>query len=448
MKMQDLVIVSVDDHIVEPPTMFHQHLPSDVEQPRIVEDKNGQEIWKWADIVSANIGLNAVVGRPKNEWGMEPTRFEHMRKGSWDVDARIDDMNVSGVFASLNFPSYARYGKLFVERAKKDPQNAYRVLQAYNDWHIDEWCGAYPERFLPLAMVPYWDAERCVEEIKRVAEKGCFAICYTDNPTAMDCPSIHNESWEPLWEVCNDLGTIITCHIGSGGYPGHPSMESPIDAWITAMPISIANAAADWITLEAFERYPNLKMALSEGGIGWIPYLLERADFTHRHHGAWTNKTYGKGRLPSEIFREHIITCYIEDDFGLENRHKIGVDNICLEVDYPHSDCLFPEVAEAVWKSFGSVPGGMSDAEIDKISYANACRHFQFDGVDKAGGRETCNVGALRKQASHVDVTPVSLEGSAPRGYRPGQIVRSGDVVGMFEENDDGVDMTSVVASR
>jgi hypothetical protein len=276
--------------------------------------------------------------------------------------------------------------------------------------------------------MPQWDPQLMVEEIKRVHRKGCNAVTFSDNPAAKGLPGIHSEVWEPVWRICNDLGVILNCHIGTGHAPPYPSMESPIEAWITGMPISIASSAADWITLDAFQRYPNLLMALSEGGIGWVPYLLERADFTNRHHGAWTNKSYG-GKKPSDVFREHIITCFIEDDFGLANRHAIGVDRICVEVDYPHSDCTWPNMPEGLWRSIQSVPGGIPDEEIDKITHANVLRLYRFDGMEKMGGRKHCTVEALRKLAVNVDTTPVSLAGIAPRGYAPGRVVTSRDVI-------------------
>ena len=432
MRMEDMVIASVDDHIVEPPDMFKNQLTESerASAPHIVE-RDGSQIWVWDDLERANIGLNAVVGRVKNEWGMEPNRFEFMRKAAYDVDAHVDDMNVNGNFASLCFPTFPGFhGGLFVERAEKDPKNAYRVLQAYNDWHIDEWCGRHPTRFIPQAIVPLWDVDLVVKEIERVLDKGCRAISFASNPTGLGLPGIHREEWEPVWQICDSERVVLNCHIGSGSPVPHPSPESPIEAWITSMPMSISNAAADWITLEAFQRYPNLKMALSEGGIGWIPYLLERADFTNRHHGAWTNKTYG-GKKPSEVFREHIITCFIEDDVGLANRHLIGIDNITLEIDYPHSDCLWPDYPEGLWRSLQSVPGGISDEEIDKITHANVFREYQFDGMDKEGGRHGCTVGALRALAKDVDTEPVSLAGIAPRGYAPGKVVTSEDIVGV-----------------
>jgi predicted TIM-barrel fold metal-dependent hydrolase len=431
MRMEDLVIASIDDHVVEPPDMFERHLPRDVVQPRVIEVK-GNQIWQWDDLIAVNIGLNAVVGRPKNEWGMEPARFDQLRKAAYDADARVDDMNANGVFASLCFGTFVRFdGRMLCDRAKKDPTNAYRVLQAYNDWHIDEWCGRHPTRFIPLANLPQWDPLLMVEEIKRVHAKGCNAVTFCDNPATKGLPSIHSDFWEPFWRVCNDLGVIINCHIGTGHAPSYPSDLSPIEAWITSMPISIAHSAADWITLDAFQRYPNLLMALSEGGIGWIPYLLERADFTNRHHGAWTNKTYG-GKKPSDVFKEHVITCFIEDDAGLAQRHLIGVDRICVEVDYPHSDCTWPNMPEGLWRSLTSVPGGIRDDEIDKITHENVLRLYRFDGMEKMGGRKNCSVEALRKRATHVDTTPVSLAGLAPRGYAPGKVVTSRDVMALF----------------
>jgi predicted TIM-barrel fold metal-dependent hydrolase len=430
MRMEDLVIGSVDDHLVEPPNMFANQLSKSEPQPHVV-DVDGTEVWMWDDIVRSNIGLNAVVGRPKNEWGMEPQRFAHMRKAAYDVDERVNDMNANGNFASLCFPTYPGFhGSFFVERAAKDPKNAYEVLKAYNNWHIDEWAGAHPTRFIPMVLVPMWDVALTVKEIERVTAKGCHAVSFASNPAGLGLPGIHRPEWEPLWQVCDSLQMVLNCHIGSGTPVPHPSPESPIEAWITAMPMSIANAAADWMTLEAFTRYPNLKMALSEGGIGWIPYLLERADFTNRHHGAWTNKTYD-GKKPSEVFREHIITCFIEDDAGLAHRHLIGVDNITLEVDYPHSDCLWPDYPEGLWRSLQSVPGGIPDDEIEKITHQNAFREYQFDGIERAGGRANCTVEALRKLAVNVDIEPVSLAGIAPRGYAAGKVVTSADIVGV-----------------
>lgn len=429
-QVDDLIIVSVDDHIVEPPTMYDNHLSVQHKAiaPELRKDKTGADYWLYEGKRTGSIGLNAVVGRMKEEYGCEPISFEQMRKGAWDIHSRIEDMNANGILASLNFPSVVGFdGALFHQFENK--QNALTLLRAYNDWHIDEWCGSYPGRNIPLAIVPYWDIDATVAEIKRVAAKGCHAITFSDNPSLKGQPSIHNAQWEPLWKVCAEHDVVINIHIGSGAMAPHASMESPIDAWITTMPISIVNSAADWLHLKALQRYP-LKISLSEGGIGWIPYFLERADFVHMHHNAWTHADFGS-KKPSEVFREHFLTCFIDDAFGLENLDKIGEDNVAYECDYPHSDTVWPESADRLFETLSDV----SDTAVEKITHGNALRLFNFDAFGLMGGRDNCTVGALRKAAGHVDTAPKSYGGPAPlaQGETPRRVT-SGDIVKMFTD--------------
>lgn len=429
MELDDMIIVSVDDHIIEPPTMFDAHVSGELRDkvPQFLTDDDGNNFWVYEDRKVVNVGLNAVVGRPREEFGVEPTSLSQMRKGCYDVHARIGDMNANGLLASLNFGTFVRFdGAFFI--GSKDKVLTNRVIQAYNDWHIDEWCGAYPGRFIPMAILPLWDVDLVVEEIKRVLKKGCHAITFCDNPAGRGLPSIHNEYWEPLWCICNDNNVIINCHIGTGHPPPHPSMDSPIDAWITSMPIAIANSAADWLHLKALQKYPNLTISLSEGGIGWIPYFLERADFTFEHHHQWTNADFG-GRKPSDIFREHFITCFVDDQFGVKSRHDIGIDTICIECDYPHSDAVWPEMPEYIYRSVKDIP----EEEANKITHLNAMRVFDFDPFSILG-RENCTVGALREQAKHVDTRVVSFCGNDPRKGNDNRPVTSGDVLRLFDE--------------
>ncbi len=429
MKVEDLIIVSVDDHIVEPPNMYDNHLtgPQKAFAPEMRKDENGIDFWLYEGQRRGSIGLNAVVGRLKEEYGCEPVSLQQMRKGAWDIHSRIEDMNANGILSSLNFPSVIGFdGDLFHKFENK--QNALVILRAYNDWHIDEWCGLYPGRNIPNAVLPYWDIKELVAEIKRVAAKGCHNLSFTDNPATKGFPSIHNPYWEPMWKACAENDMVINIHIGSGVSAPHASMESPIGAWITTMPIAIVNSASDWLHLEALQRYP-LKISLSEGGIGWIPYFTERADFSFGQHNAWTHQSFGQGRKPSDVFKEHFLTCFIDDKFGLANVDAIGEDNIAYECDYPHSDCLWPEAPELLHASLKH----LSDRVIDKISHLNSLSRFNFDAFAMMGGRENCTVGALRKLASHVDTRPKSFGGPAPLppGEKP-RLVTSGDIAKMF----------------
>lgn len=434
MRMNDMVIVSVDDHAIEPPEAFIRHYPQAHKDraPRIVAE-NGKDIWLWNGQRFPTIGLNAVVGRPRSEYGMEPSAFSQLRPATYDPKLRVEDMNANGLLASLNFPTMPSFaGGVFVGMAQKDPEEALRAVRAWNDWHVLEWCAAAPGRFIPMCLIPSWDMAETLKELKRMSDLGVHAVSFSDNPSNIGQPSIHNEYWEPFWKACSDLKIVINCHIGTGARAMHPSPESPIDAWITAMPISIANSAADWTFASFWKRYPDLRMALSEGGIGWVPYFLERADFTYEHHHEWTFTDFGKER-PSDVFKRHVICCFIDDQFGVKNLEYMNEDMVAYECDYPHSDTVWPNVPEYLWASINGLP----TATIDKITHRNVMREYNFDAFALNGGRENCTVGHLRELGKHVDVSPRHNLGGLKadsmdaigKAKRP---VTSGDIERMF----------------
>ena len=223
MEMDDLILVSVDDHVIEPPNMFEDFMPAKYldRAPKLVTDDVGEK-WVFGEGEARNVGLNAVAGRVPEEYGLEPTTFKEIRIGCFDVDERVKDMNANGVLGSLNFPSMARFcGQFFASRAQQDPDLALAVLQAYNDWHIDAWCGAYPERFIPCTIPPIWDPELMAAEVHRTAAKGSHCVSFSMNPHALGLPSLHGDHWDPFWAACDETDTVVTLHIGSGGLEVH-----------------------------------------------------------------------------------------------------------------------------------------------------------------------------------------------------------------------------------
>jgi amidohydrolase family protein len=170
---------------------------------------------------------------------------------------------------------------------------------------------------------------------------------------------------------------------------------------ITLQPMNIVQAAADLLWSKPIKKYPDLKIALSEGGTGWIPYFLERADRTYEMHSTWTGQDF-KGKQPSEVFREHFLTCFISDPVGVKLRNMIGIDNICWEADYPHSDSMWPGAPEQLHDVL--TENQVPDNEINKITYENAMRWYSFDPFTHIA-REQATVGALRKAAEGHDVS-------------------------------------------
>jgi len=405
MQKEDLILVSVDDHVVEPPDVFEHHLPAKYKDiaPRIEHRDDGTDAWKFLDFHIPNVGLNAVAGRPPEEFGMDPTSFDELRPGTYDVKQRVLDMSANGLLGSLCFPSLPGFaGRLFGNIDDKDA--ALALCRAYNDWHIDEWCGYAPERFIPLAVPPIWDPQAIADEVRRVAKKGCHAITFPENPVPLELPSFHTDHWDPVWAACQDEGTVVCLHIGSSGKLAITAPDAPIDVLINLQPMNIVQAAADILYSPLITKFPDVQIALSEGGIGWIPYFLERIDHSFKVHKAWTFADFG-GKLPSEVFMERMILCFIEDDFGARQAREIGVDRICIETDYPHSDAVWPNAPERMMEAFA--PTGLTDDEINKITHGNAMRFLQYDPYT-IRAREKCSAGALRAEGAGHDVSIVA----------------------------------------
>jgi predicted TIM-barrel fold metal-dependent hydrolase len=411
--MDDLVLVSVDDHIVEPPDLFERHVPAQYRDraPRI-EERKGTQVWVFEGRVSPNIGLAATVGRPRAELGLEPNRFDQMRRGCYDVDARVADMNANGTFASLCFPTMPGiHGGMF--STTEDRDCGLTMIRAYNDWHIEDWCGAHPTRFIPLAIVPYWDAKLAADEVRRMARRGCRVFDFCQNVAAMGFPSIHDRHWDPFFAAVCDEGAALAVHLGTSGKPMFNSLDAPYSGYMAMVNIDMAGFACDLIFSPTLQRFPQLKIALSEGGIGWIPFFLERCQWIHERHSVWAHDDLG-GKTPLEVFREHFLTCFIDDPCGIEMRDRIGVDCISWECDYPHSDCTWPESPEFVANQLA----GLGRHEIDKITHGNALRFFASDLLERVG-RDDATVGALRAKALGMDLRAPSAEGMT--GHRRGE---------------------------
>ena len=417
MGIDDLILVSVDDHVVEPPDMFEGRLPERYVDlaPKAIRNDAGDDVWLYEGQELPNIGLNAVAGKPPEEYGIEPTSFAEMRSGCYDVDDRVADMDANGILGSMCFPSFPQFcGQLFSRTEDKDVAMA--MVRAYNDWHIDQWCGSHPGRFIPLAIPPIWSPELMAEEVHRVAAKGCRAVTFSENPEKLGWPSYHSPHWDPFWQAVSDEGTIVCLHIGSSSQLTITSVEAPINVMISLQPMNIVQAAADILWSRVMTEFPGVTFALSEGGIGWIPYFLERCDYVYEHHQAWTGQDLPM--RPSELFRERFITCFIDDAAGVKNRHDVGLDKITWECDYPHSDSTWPHSPERLAASLVGVP----DDEIDAITHLNAMRLFHYDPFAVLR-REECTVGALRAKAVGWDISTRSSGKVVTRPDTPVRII-------------------------
>ncbi len=403
MRADDMILVSVDDHICEPADMFEGHVPTKYKDqaPRVVRQADGRQQWWYGDLEGRQLGLQAAAGKPAEFIAHDAIRYDQMRPGCYDVHERVRDMDAGGQLAGLNFPNWPGFAAPVLNQGPDRDLNEI-MIKAYNDWHVDEWCGAHPERFIPCGVLPMFDVERAAAEVRRLAGKGCHAVSFSENPSTLGLPNIHSGYWDPFFAACCDVGTVPCLHLGSSSVVfKHPDglPKGNKTSWgLTTTSARVIPTLLDLVWGTLWDRFPTLKMSLTEGDIGWIPYFLWRAEHVQERHGPHTKVEFAPGKGPRDVFFEHVICCFVTDPVGVEMLHHFNVDNVCWESDYPHSDSMWPLAPESLEQMFGD----LDDATVDKVTHQNAMAHFQFDPF-RNRPREECTVAALRARATDVD---------------------------------------------
>jgi len=348
--------ISVDDHLIEPARLWQERLPERWRDtgPRIVRDGTA-EFWVYEDRQIVTTGLNAVAGKRREEFSPEPISYDDMRLGCYDPAARVADMNQGHVLSSMLFPSFPRYcGQVFHEA--KDRELGLLCVRAWNDFILEELAGAYPGRFIPMMIIPLWDA-------------------------------------------CQDAGFVVSMHVGSSSNLIRTSDDMPTLAFMAySAAANQAGTLLDWLFSGKFTQFPGLKIALSEGSIGWIPYFLERAEQVIDKQRFWAsrfdismNAAHERGEQKSaatfdldtdirRLFADHVYGTFIEDQAGLRLLDIIGEDNVMLECDYPHSDSTWPDTVQLAGKWLSHLPQETQD----KITVGNASRVYNFTPADPA----------------------------------------------------------------
>jgi predicted TIM-barrel fold metal-dependent hydrolase len=377
---RQFTVISVDDHIVEPPHAFEGRFPAALAEraPRVIEQDDGSEAWVFEGEVMPNVGFNAVVGRPVEEYSFEPTRFDEMRRGAWDIEARLDDMDLNGVYASLCFPSFLPgFAGQRLQQLAGDADLALACVRAWNDWCIEEWCAHDPDRMIPLQLPYLLDPEIAAAEIHRNAERGFKAVTFSEAPHLLGLPTLHSGYWDPLMAACEETGTVVCLHVGSSGTSPATAPDAPSDT-IGVLFFGYAMfAAVDWLYSRIPIRFPELKICLSEGGIGWVAGLLDRLDHVRKYdsmYGTWNDLTIS----PADTFRRNFWVCAIDDPSAFLQRDVIGVENILLESDYPHADSTWPHTQEKIAAQIA----GLSEAEVRKVTWQNAGELFRHPVPD------------------------------------------------------------------
>jgi predicted TIM-barrel fold metal-dependent hydrolase len=391
-------IVSVDDHVVEPAHLWERWLPErfrdrgpHVERRGIGtmrhigggtyeqtfdDDGPKADCWVYEDLVYINKRHVAAVGFDRDDMTMSPITYDEMRDGCYDPKARLEDMDVNWVEASLSFPTFPRFcGQTFLEA--KDRELAEACVYAYNDWMVEEWCGDSGGRLVPLPLIPLWDAELAAAEVRRNAARGVRAVCFSEIPAYLGLPSIHDPDnyWDPFFAACAETGTVVNMHIGSSSKMPSTSADAPPAVGSTLTHTNATFSLVDFLFSGVLVRFPTLMLAYSEGQIGWIPYILERADKVWEENRGWGGVADKVPEAPSTYFRRQVFGCFFDDAHGLRSVEEIGADNITYESDYPHSDSTWPHTKEIAERQMAH----LDDETRRKIVRGNAISLFGLD---------------------------------------------------------------------
>ncbi|HLX88901.1 MAG TPA: amidohydrolase family protein [Acidimicrobiales bacterium] len=390
-------IISVDDHVVEPANVWSDRLPAKYQDvgPRVVRAPMGEitfvggkltvapgtegsptDWWYYEELRRPLLRLDAAAGVPREEVTIKGITYEDMRPGAYQVKPRLEDMDVNHLEASLCFPTFPRFcGQTFLEA--KDKDLALLCVKAYNDWMVEEWCAESSGRLIPLCLIPLWDAQLAADEVRRNAARGVRAVCFSEIPPFLDLPSVHDPKnyWDPFFAACAETSTVVNMHIGSSSKMPSTSADAPPAVGSTLTHTNATFSLVDFLFSGVLVRFPDLRIAYSEGQIGWIPYILERADTVWLENRGWGGVADKIPEAPSTYFRRQVYGCFFDDAHGLRSVEEIGVDNITYESDYPHSDSTWPHTKEVAERQMAA----LDDTAKYKIVRGNAIRLFGLD---------------------------------------------------------------------
>lgn len=374
-------LISPDDHLVEPPHLFEGRLPAtfDDHAPKVIRLDDGTESWSFDGTLLANIGLNATVGRRMENADdqYDPVTFDGMRRGTYDIHERIRDMDIDGVYASMCFPSFLTgFGGVRLQTTSKDLELSLALVRAWNDWHLEEWAGSYPNRIIPNQIAWLHDPVVAAEEIRRNAARGFHAVTFPESPTVAGFPSLHSGYWDPFMAACAETGTVISIHTGSSGALTIDTVEdAPRDTIDALFGAGYAlQTTIDWLYSRYAARFPDLKIVVSEGGIGWVVALMDRLDHSNRMRAGLRDTWAGYTDLtPRELLQRNFWWCCVDEPSSIVNIDRIGLDHVMFETDYPHTDTSWPNSQQLARDLFD----GHREELIRKVTWQNAATLFQ-----------------------------------------------------------------------
>lgn len=325
-------IISADDHMdiwAMPPDVFSQRLPAALRErgPRVVETDDGP--WWVVDGQQLSPSGRKAAGFIREEGhGYRPGQPE----------ARLEDMDRDGVFGQVVYSPFTTQLRI------EDPELGAAARRAYNDWAA-EFNRAAPNRLLLLADIPSHDPKAAADELERAVRLGHRGAIVHEVP---GCEPCFEEAWHPFWDVAEEARLPVSIHLGPSTRALKPKLGSwRFPAFVAIIPMQLDELLAGMIFSGILEKRPNVRFVLGEGGLGWVPYVIERLD--HEHEKYYDKiQDHRLSMLPSEIFARQVYVTYEDEKLGVELIPRIGSGNVMWASDYPHGDSTWPHSRRAI----------------------------------------------------------------------------------------------------
>jgi uncharacterized protein len=376
-------VVDVDSHLTEPAGLWVERAPAKFRDrvPRIVEDDRGRPRWVVDGKDIGPIG-NALVGpegtKIMGEASATAHRFEEVHKGAYDPVARLRWLDEHGIHQQVIFPNITGFGAVRFFTEVSDVELRTACVTIYND-AVAEIQRESDDRLLPLGLIPWWDIDEAVKELRRLRiELGLNGITMCESPHDFGLPALDRPEWDPFWTELEELDLAVAFHIGSGRLKpqlwsqqgGELQATNTVNSFLANSPL-ISNLIFSGLLL----KHPRLKIFSAESGIGWVPFLLEAMDYQwHENLLPDVRRDVWKAALPSEIFRRNFYVSYWFEQWGLTHTLDMLEDNIMFETDFPHGTALTDRTTAQVAEGFAA----MTPTVRQKVLRDNAARLFSL----------------------------------------------------------------------
>jgi uncharacterized protein len=385
----DIRVIDADTHLTEPVDLWTARIPERFrdQAPRVALDE-GTGSWRWqiGGRWGSMVGNYSVAGWKEFPPSCPPT-LEEADPAAYDVTARLALMDANGIYAQVLYPNVIAF-EGFAFMALPDDELKLACVRTYNDYQA-EFASAAPERFVLLAVLPFWDLEESIKELRRCHAMGHRGVLWAATLDRHGLPDFTNPHWDPLYAVAQDLGMSMNFHVGVGesredieaAMKAYRQEYDPADTALRSTLFFIGNARTIGSLLISglCARFPNLNFVSVESGFGYLPFLVDALDWQWLNVGG--RHSYPDRLLPSEYFRRQVYGMFWFETESLELLPKYA-DNIMFETDFPHPTCLHPGPA-----SFAPSPteviqrarGIVGETVLRKVLHDNAARVYHID---------------------------------------------------------------------